>query len=78
MSSDVHSFIHLLFIGTIALFPVVNPIGSAFIVLPYFSNLSEQQKRNAVRKITFYAFMICVVALFTGHWILQIFGLWYS
>jgi multiple antibiotic resistance protein len=75
MSSDVHSFIHLLFIGTIALFPVVNPIGSAFIVLPYFSNLSEQQKRNAVRKITFYAFMICVVALFTGHWILQIFGL---
>ena len=75
MSPDVHSFIHLLFIGTIALFPVVNPIGSAFIVLPYFNNLTEKQKHQAVRKISFYAFMICVVALFTGHWILQIFGL---
>jgi multiple antibiotic resistance protein len=54
---------------------VVNPIGSAFILAPYFTDLTEDQKRTAVRKITFYAFMICVVALFTGHWILQLFGL---
>jgi len=75
MTNDLHTFIHLLFIGFIALFPVVNPIGSAFILAPYFTDLTEGQKRTAVRKITFYAFMICVVALFTGHWILQLFGL---
>lgn len=75
MANDLHTFIHLLFIGFIALFPVVNPIGSAFILAPYFTDLTEGQKRTAVRKITFYAFMICVVALFTGHWILQLFGL---
>jgi multiple antibiotic resistance protein len=75
MTNDLHTFIHLLFIGFIALFPVVNPIGSAFILAPYFTDLTEDQKRTAVRKITFYAFMICVVALFTGHWILQLFGL---
>jgi multiple antibiotic resistance protein len=70
-----NTFVHLLFIGIIALFPVVNPIGSAFIVSPFFSHLDQGQKRNAVRKITFYAFCICTVALFAGHYILQLFGL---
>ena len=75
MSTEVHSFIHLLFISIIALFPVINPIGSAFIVAPYFENLSTSEKRKAVRKITVYAFIVCIVALFAGHWILQLFGI---
>jgi multiple antibiotic resistance protein len=75
MTETLHSFIHLLFIGVIALFPVVNPIGSAFIVSPYFAQLSKEEKRLAVRKITFYAFCICTVALFAGHYILELFGI---
>jgi len=70
-----NSFIHILFIGLIALFPVINPIGSAFIVNPYFVNLSRQQKRNAVKRISLYAFAICAVTLFIGNYILQLFGL---
>ncbi|WP_336515473.1 MarC family protein [Pollutibacter soli] len=70
-----NSFVHLLFIGLIALFPVVNPIGSAFIVNPYFSNLTKDEKKLAVKKITIYAFFICVVSLFAGHWILELFGI---
>jgi multiple antibiotic resistance protein len=75
MSLIYHPFVHFLFIGIIALFPVVNPIGSAFIINPYLSNLSEIEKRRAVKKITFYAFSICTIALFAGHWILEIFGI---
>ena len=75
MSADYHSFIHLLFIGIIALFPVVNPLGSAFIITPYFTNLSKKEKNRAVKKITFYAFFICTVSLFAGHWVLELFGL---
>jgi len=75
MNEDLHSFVHLLFIGIIALFPVVNPLGSAFIITPYFANLTKEQKRSAVGKITFYAFCICAGALFAGHWILRLFGL---
>jgi len=75
MSTYYHSLIHLLFIGIIALFPVVNPIGSAFIVNPYFANLTDAQKKNAVKKITLYAFSICIVSLFAGHWILELFGI---
>lgn len=75
MSLYYHSFLHLLFIGIIALFPVVNPIGSAFIVNPYFTDLTRSEKRQAVKKITLYAFFICTVSLFAGHWILELFGI---
>ena len=75
MQAFYHSFINLLFIGLIALFPVVNPIGSAFIISPYFANLNSSEKRQAVGKITLYAFLICTVSLFAGHWILELFGI---
>ena len=75
MNASLHSFINLLFIGMIALFPVVNPLGSAFMVTPYFSNLTKAEKNAAVAKITLYAFCICTVSLFAGHWILQLFGI---
>jgi multiple antibiotic resistance protein len=70
-----NTFVHLLFIGIIALFPVVNPIGSSFIVSPFFAHLEQSEKRSAVRKITFYAFCVCTVALFAGQYILKVFGL---
>ena len=69
------TFIHLIFIGIIALFPVVNPVGSAFMVSPYFENLTSGEKKKAVGQITFYAFLICTVSLFVGQWILRLFGL---
>jgi multiple antibiotic resistance protein len=75
MNSAFHSFIHLLFIGIIALLPVVNPFGSAFMVNPYLTPLNEKEKKTAVQKITLYAFFICTISLFAGHWILQLFGL---
>lgn len=59
----------------IALFPVVNPIGTAFIVMPYFTHLSEPEKKAAVRKITIYAFGVCTVALVAGHFIMELFGI---
>ena len=70
-----HSFIHLMLLGIIALFPVVNPVGSAFMVNPYLSNLNKADKRRAVKKITLYAFGICSVSLFAGHYILELFGI---
>lgn len=73
--TQLHSFLHLLFIGIIALFPVVNPIGSALIINPYLARLSDAEKKNAITKITLYAFLICIISLFTGHWILDLFGI---
>lgn len=75
MTLHIHSFVQLLFTGIIALFPVINPIGSALMVNPYLSRLVDSEKKSAVRKITLYSFLICVVSLFLRHWILQIFGI---
>jgi len=75
MAAQYPSFINLVFIGIIALFPVVNPLGSAFIISPYFIDLNAVEKRKAVIKIVMYSFLICTVTLFAGHWILYLFGL---
>lgn len=75
MASEIHTFIHLLFIGVVALFPVVNPIGTAFVVMPYLAQLDQAGKKQAVRKITLYAFCICTVTLIAGEWVLKLFGL---
>jgi len=75
MTLHFNSFIHLVFIGFVALFPVVNPIGTAFILSPYFSDLTRRERVSAVARVTFYSFMICIVTLFIGHWILELFGL---
>ncbi len=75
MPEYLNSFIHLVFIGFVALFPVVNPVGTAFIVNPYFESLTQKERLNAVKKITFYAFLVCMVTLLIGHWILELFGI---
>jgi multiple antibiotic resistance protein len=74
MIFNFYPFIHLIFTGFIALFPVVNPLGSAFIVSPYFSELNRQDRISAIKRISLYAFTICLVTLLTGHWILELFG----
>jgi multiple antibiotic resistance protein len=75
MSPQFNTFIHLVFIGFVALFPVVNPIGSAFIISPYFLDVPRKERIKFVKKITVYCFIICAVTVLVGHWILELFGL---
>lgn len=75
MTAELHNFVHLVFISAVALFPVVNPVGSAFVVMPYLTQLDDAGKRRAVYLITLYAFCICTVTLLVGQWILKLFGL---
>jgi multiple antibiotic resistance protein len=69
------TFIHLVFIGFVALFPVVNPIGVAFMISPFFSDLSRQERLRVAKRIAFYAFIVCTITLLLGHWILELFGI---
>lgn len=72
---DFNTVLHAAFVGFITLFPVVDPIGSAFIVNPYFRHLPLAQRKLAIRKIAWYAMLTVIVALFMGRWILMLFGL---
>jgi multiple antibiotic resistance protein len=68
-------FLHLIFFGFISLFPAVNPVGSAFIVDPLLTGLNRQERKNAVKKVTFYCFIICTASALAGSWILKLFGI---
>ncbi len=44
-------------------------------VNPYLSECSRSERIRAVKRVALYAFAICAVTLFTGHWVLELFGL---
>lgn len=75
MTESIGTFINLVFFGIIALFPVMNPIGAAFILSPYFSGLSRKDRMASVKRVSLYILIVCTVALIVGHWILQLFGI---
>ncbi len=75
---NIHSitgFIHLVFLGVIALFPVYNPIGTAFVINPLFDGESKENRAKYVLQVAFLVFYFSVVIAFSGHWILKLFGI---
>jgi multiple antibiotic resistance protein len=69
------SFINLVFVGFVALFPPVNPLGTALTVDPLLHGLDLQQRRSAAREITFYCLMICTGTTLIGSWLFKVFGI---
>ena len=64
------------FLGAmIALFPIVNPIGSAFIVNNFFEGLDKHRKRTIIKQITVYCVCIGIGSLLVGRFIVMLFGL---
>ena len=71
----LNSYINIILSSFITLFPVVNPIGTAFVLNPFFSDLSKSEQKSIAKKVAIYAFSICLVTLFLGQYILEVFGL---
>src|ERR1700682_5016341 len=63
----------LLVVG--ALFPIVNPLGSARIFLMLTRGVSEQGRANLARTIAVNGFALIVVSIFIGTHILGFFGI---
>ena len=72
---NVSSFLEFALLGFVALFPVVNPIGTALILDPFLHNLKPADRKLAAIKIAFYCFLVCTTALFVGSWIFKLFGI---
>ncbi|PXX50123.1 MULTISPECIES: MarC family protein [Aquitalea] len=73
--SDFNIVLHAAFVGFVTLFPVVDPLGTAFIVNPYFRQLPVERRRAAIAKVAWYSLLIGLLALALGRWVLVIFGL---
>src|ERR1700744_1369677 len=72
---SVSSFLELVFIGFVALFPPVNPVGTAFVVDPFMHYLTRSERKIAAGKIAFYCFLVCTTTLFIGSWLFKLFGI---
>ncbi|MFA5851250.1 MAG: MarC family protein [Spirochaetales bacterium] len=70
----MNSYIKILLSSLITLFPVINPLGTAFILNPFFENLSKNDQKKIAKKVAIYAFSLCFVTLLAGQYILELFG----
>jgi multiple antibiotic resistance protein len=58
-----------------ALFPVVNPIGTAIILFGMTRGVDDQTWKSVSRKIAFYSFLFLSFFFFFGSYILKLFGI---
>lgn len=58
-----------------ALFPVLNPIGSAIILLPLTTNIDDTTRQFISRKVARNTFVLLTVVLFAGSALLAFFGI---
>jgi multiple antibiotic resistance protein len=58
-----------------ALFPIVNPIGSAAVFLAMVENIEGELQRKLVNRITMYCFFLLFISMLCGSKILSFFGI---
>lgn len=68
-------FVHAVPLVFAAIFPVLNPIGSAILVLPFTTGVDTPTRRLIARKVAFYTFVVLTTVLFVGSHLLAFFGI---
>ena len=58
-----------------AIFPVLNPLGSAVIFLTLAPDLTEPEYRQLALRITINTIILLVAVLIAGSWVLRFFGI---
>jgi len=72
---DIPAVAEAIFLVVAALFPIVNPLGSAAIFLGLVGELDPKVNRLLAQKIAIYCFSILIVCLICGTEILSFFGI---
>lgn len=68
-------FIQAISLSFAALFPVVNPLGSAILFLSLTAGASAAVNKRLAEKVAINTFLLLVVVLLSGTWILHFFGI---
>lgn len=76
MSADLFTTTaHAAILSFIALFPMINPIGTSLIVEPFLEPLDDAERKRAARSIAINALCVCLVAILFGSAIFKLFGI---
>jgi multiple antibiotic resistance protein len=71
-ADDIGSIFLLVFAAAV---PIVNPAGSALIFLDITRHLSHPVRENLARHVALYSFLVLIVSLLIGSYILEFFGI---
>ncbi|MCB0350948.1 MAG: MarC family protein [Bdellovibrionales bacterium] len=74
MNLDILEHASLFAISFGSLFPLVNPIGTAFIVQNFFSRVSFEQRKKMVLVVVFNSLVLGSGTIFLGSWCLKLMG----
>jgi len=73
--NDVMLVLQASFLVLAALFPIVNPIGSAAVFLAMVESIDLELQRKLINRITMYSFFLLFVSMLCGGKILSFFGI---
>jgi len=68
-------FIQIIPFSFAALFPVINPIGSSVIILSLVEGSAPAEINRLAYKIAVYTAIMLTIILFSGSWVLRMFGI---
>jgi multiple antibiotic resistance protein len=71
---DFSHFVQAIPLSYAALFPVLNPIGTAFIFLALSNKLTPVARRGLALRIAINSFILLTIVLWVGEWVLRFFG----
>lgn len=74
-SMNLATHFSLFVLGFSSLFPLINPIGTALIVNPYFTGATRKQRKAYSISIVLSCFVLGLAALFLGGWVLKLMGI---
>ncbi|SRR5258708_2618324 len=70
-----HAFIKTALLASIALFPLIDPIGSSILANPLLEGLQGLARAKAARRVAIYCLMISLVTIIAGSYVLRFFGI---
>lgn len=71
----IHIFFTAFLLSFGAIFPIINPVGHAPLFYIMTISNSVEERRRMARRVAFYVFLILLVSLLTGEYILRAFGI---
>jgi multiple antibiotic resistance protein len=74
MSDDLRGIVQGILLAAAALIPIVNPLGTAPLFLALTQDLTDAERAVLARKVATNGFVILVIAIFAGDYVLDFFG----
>lgn len=75
MVGEMNAFLNTFLLTYAALFPIINPVGNAPLLLGLTRGYSEAERQRVVRGIALYSFFLLLGSLVIGSHVLEFFGL---